>query len=294
MGIAPVLGQSANVSAMNDFFSSTGGGVTITSPAQNATTGTQVLVTATASEPSTQISQLQVWDDTLGQKLAVVNGSSVNQTFTLAPGFHRLIVEDMSATYQVLHTSSVDITVSAVTGGVTITSPTQSATTGTQVLVTATASESSAQISQLQVWDDTLGQKLAVVNGSSINQMFTLAPGFHRLIVEDMSATYQVLHKSSVDITVVADGVTISSPTQNATTGSQVLVTATARESSAQISQMQVWDYTTGQKLAVVWGSSVNQSFTLAAGFHRLIVEDISSGTYQVLHKSSVDINVVP
>ncbi len=203
MGIAPVLGQSANVSAMNDFFSSTGGGVTITSPAQNATTGTQVLVTATASEPSTQISQLQVWDDTLGQKLTVVNGSSVNQTFTLAPGFHRLIVEDMSA-------------------------------------------------------------------------------------------TYQVLHKSSVDITVVADGVTISSPKQNATTGSQVLVTATARESSAQISQMQVWDYTTGQKLAVVWGSSVNQSFTLAAGFHRLIVEDISSGTYQVLHKSSVDINVVP
>ncbi len=294
MGIAPVLGQSANVSAMNDFFSSTGGGVTITSPAQNATTGTQVLVTATASEPSTQISQLQVWDDTLGQKLTVVNGSSVNQTFTLAPGFHRLIVEDMSATYQVLHKSSVDITVSAVTGGVTITSPTQSATTGTQVLVTATASESSAQISQLQVWDDTLGQKLAVVNGSSINQMFTLAPGFHRLIVEDMSATYQVLHKSSVDITVVADGVTISSPKQNATTGSQVLVTATARESSAQISQMQVWDYTTGQKLAVVWGSSVNQSFTLAAGFHRLIVEDISSGTYQVLHKSSVDINVVP
>ncbi len=113
MGIAAALGQAANVSAMNDFFSSTGGSVTITSPTQNATTGTQVQVTATATEPSAQISQLQVWDDTLGQKLAVVNGSSINQSFTLAPGFHRLIVEDMSVTYQVLHKASVDITVTA-------------------------------------------------------------------------------------------------------------------------------------------------------------------------------------
>src|SRR5258708_4609556 len=202
MGIAAALGQAANVSAMNDFFSSTGGSVTITSPTQNATTGTQVQVTATATEPSAQISQLQVWDDTLGQKLAVVNGSSINQSFTLAPGFHRLIVEDMSATYQVLHKSSVDITV--VADGVTITSPTQNATTGSQVLVTATATESSAQISQMQVWDKTTGQKLAVVWGASVNQTFTLAPGFHRLIVEDMSITYRVLHKASVDITVTA------------------------------------------------------------------------------------------
>ncbi len=116
------------------------------------------------------------------------------------------------------------------------------------------------------------------------------------MIVEDISAgTYQVLHKSSVDVTVVAaSGVTITSPTQNATTGSHVLVTATATESAAQISQMQVWDYTTGQKLAVVNGAAVNQSFTLAPGHHRLIVEDMSVGTFQVLHKSSVDITVAP
>jgi hypothetical protein len=302
MGIAAALGQSANVSAMNDFFSSSAGGVNISSPAQNAATGTQVLVTATASEPSAQISQLQVWDNTTGQRLAVVNGPSVNQTFTLAAGAHRLIVEDLSTgTFQVLHKSSVDITVgtTAVADGVTITSPTQNATNGQQVLVTATAHESSAQIAQLQVWDDTTGQRLAVVNGSSVNQTFTLAAGTHRLIVEDLSTgTFQVLHKSSVDITVstpvVADGVTITSPTQNATNGQQVLVTATAHESSAQIAQLQVWDDTTGQKLAVVNGPAVNQTFTLAAGVHRLVVEDLSTGTFQVLHKSSVDITVGP
>src|SRR5579859_5769401 len=293
LGIASDPGQSANVSAMNDFFSSSAGGVNISSPAQNAATGTQVLVTATASEPSAQIAQLQVWDDTTGQRLAVVNGTFVNQTFTLAAGAHRLIVEDLSTgTFQVLHKSSVDITV--VADGVTITSPTQNAATGQQVLVTATAHESSAQIAQLQVWDDTTGQRLAVVNGTFVNQTFTLAAGTHRLIVEDLSTgTFQVLHKSSVDITVVADGVTITSPTQNAATGQQVLVTATAHESSAQIAQLQVWDDTTGQRLAVVNGTFVNQTFTLAAGTHRLIVEDLSTGTFQVLHKSSVDITVV-
>jgi acid phosphatase len=298
LGIVAAPGQSANVSAMNDFFSSSAGGVNISSPAQNAATGTQVLVTATASEPAAQISQLQVWDDTTGQRLAVVNGASVSQTFTLAAGTHRLIVEDLSTgTFQVLHKSSVDITVgaTAVADGVTITSPIQNAATGQQVLVTATAHESAAQISQLQVWDDTTGQRLAVVNGASVSQTFTLAAGVHRLIVEDLSTgTFQVLHKSSVDITVVADGVTIISPTQNAATGQQVLVTATAHESAAQISQLQVWDDTTGQRLAVVNGPSVNQTFTLAAGTHRLIVEDLSTGTFQVLHKSSVDINVGP
>ncbi|HET6844445.1 MAG TPA: alkaline phosphatase family protein [Candidatus Angelobacter sp.] len=206
LGIVSAPGQSANVSAMNDFFSSSGGGVNISSPAQNATTGTQVLVTATASEPSAQISQLQVWDNTTGQRLAVVNGSSVNQTFTLAAGVHRLVVEDLStSTFQVLHKSSVDITVgsTAVADGVTITSPIQNAAAGQQVLVTATAHESSAQISQLQVWDASTGQRLAVVNGSSVNQTFTLAAGTHQLVVEDLStSTFQVLHKSSVDIIV--------------------------------------------------------------------------------------------
>ena len=285
LGIAAHPGASASASPMSDFFA----GVSISSPAQNATTGAEVLVSATASEPIAPISQLQVWDNTTGQKLGVFIGSSVNQTFTLAAGPHQLIVEDLDNSFQLLHKSSVNVT--AKLDGVTITSPAQNASTGPQVLVTAGAFESSAPISQLQVWDNTTGQKLGVFTGSSVNQTFTLAAGPHQLIVEDLNTSFQLLHKSSVNITVEAGGVTITSPAENASTGPQVQVIATAFESGAPISQLQVWDNTTGQKLGVFWGWSLNQTFTLAAGPHQLIVEDLNT-SFQALHKSSVNIVV--
>src|SRR5262249_1356232 len=158
LGIAAHPGASANAGPMTDFFS---GGVAISSPVEGATTGTQVTVIATATEANTQISQLQVWDDTTGQRLGISWGALISQTFTPAPGPHRLIVEDLDAgTFQVLHKSSVNI--NAVTSGVTINSPVQGAATGTLVRVNAIAMEANAQISQLQVWDDTTGQRLGI------------------------------------------------------------------------------------------------------------------------------------
>jgi hypothetical protein len=276
LGITTYPGAAATASPMADFFGT--GGVTIATPTEGASTGTQVLVTASASEPGVQISQMQVWDNTTGQKLGVINGSSVNQTFTLAVGSHQLVVE-------------VDIHVTSTnSGGVTITSPVEGATTNSQVRVMATATESNTQISQMQVWDNTTGQKLGVINGSSVNQSFTLPAGPHQLVVEDMNLVYQVIHKSTVDITV-ASGVAVTSPGEGAITGSQVTVIANATEANAQISQLQVWDNTTGQKLAVVWSPSMSQTFTLSPGPHQLIVEDMNT-SFQVLHKTAVDITV--
>jgi hypothetical protein len=182
-------------------------------------------------------------------------------------------------------------------GQVTITSPAQNDTTGTQVLVTASANEPDALIYQLQVWDDTTGQKLgeSAPGTSTINQTVWLAPGAHRIVVEDISTgTYSNLHAANVNITVVADGVTIASPANNTTTGSQVLVSASATESSAQIYQLQIWDDTTGQKLgeSAPGSSAISQTYSLAPGTHRLIIEDISRGSYQVLHAGSVTISV--
>lgn len=305
LGITTYPGASGSVTSMTDFFAPSTGSVTITSPLQNATTGTSVLVTASATESTAQIYQLQVWDDTTGVKLgeSAPNTSTISQTYTLTAGTHRIIVLDISTvSYSELHSASVNITVSnsLPTDGVTITSPINNSTTGTQVLVTASAVESSAQIYQLQVWDDTLGVKLgeSAPNTSTISQTYTLAPGTHRIIVEDISTgTFSDLHTASVTINVASsaqDGVTITSPLNNSTTGSQVLVTASARESSAQIYQLQVWDNTTGKKLgeSAPGTSTISQTYTLGRGKHQIIVEDISTGTYQVLHKASVTIKV--
>lgn len=184
------------------------------------------------------------------------------------------------------------------TGALTVASPVQNSTTGTQVLVSASATEPNAQIYQIQVWDHTAGVKLgqSPPNTSSINQTFTLSPGAHQLTVEDISAgTYQILHKTLINITVAAaDGVIIAAPTTNSTSGTQVLVSASATESNAQIYQLQVWDDTIGQKLgqSPPGTSTINQTYSLSPGIHLLVVEDISTGTFQVLHQASVTINV--
>lgn len=182
-------------------------------------------------------------------------------------------------------------------GAVTITSPEQNAITGAQVLVSAVASEPQARIYQLQAWDNTTGQKLgqSAPGSSSISQTFPLAPGLHQIVVEDIaSGTYQALHKAIVNIKVEGDGVAITSPVSNSTSGTQVLVTASAQESSAHIYQLQIWDNTTGEKLAesVPGSSTISQTFSLTPGSHQIVVEDLSAGTYQALHKSSVNINV--
>lgn len=183
-------------------------------------------------------------------------------------------------------------------GSVTVTSPAQNATTGTQVLVSASATEPNAQIYQIQVWDRTTGTKLgqSAPGTSTINQTFSLALGAHQLVVEDISSgTFQALHKTLVSITVGGiDGVTITSPASNSTSGTQVQVSASATESSAQIFQLQVWDNSTGQKLgeSPAGTSTVSQTFSLAPGTHQLVVEDISAGSFQALHKSSATINV--
>jgi len=295
LGITTTPGFAAIVPPMKDFFS---GYVTITSPAPNAIAGPQVLISASATETSAQIYQLQVWDNTTGQKLAesTPGSSTIYQTVSLAPGSHQIIVEDISTgTYSVLHKAAVNITVSD--GGIVIASPASNVAVDTQVLVSASAIESNGQIYQLQVWDDTTGQKLgeSLPGSSIINRTFSFPSGLHRIVVEDLRAgTFGVLHKASVNIGVQPEGVTIASPAPDSTSGTQVLVSASARESGAQIYQLQVWDHTTGQKLAEssLGSSAINQTLTLAPGQHQIVVEDISAANYQVVQKSSVIINV--
>lgn len=291
LGMSTFPGRSGFVNSMTDFFTTGPSGVTVNSPVSGSTTGTSVLVDAFANESGATIDHLEVWDN--GTKLGnSPPGSTIHQNFTLPVGSHQMTVQDMSTgTFQVLHKTIVGFTVS--TDGVTINSPVAGSTTGTSVLVDASATESGATIDHLEVWDN--GTKLGnSPPGSTIHQTFVLSAGSHQMTVQDMSTgTFQVLHKSVVTFTVAADGVTITSPVTGSTSGTQVLVSATASESAASIDHLEVWDNTTGQKLGdSPKGSTVNQSYNLAVGQHQIIVQDMSTGTFQVIHTSNVTITV--
>jgi hypothetical protein len=86
--------------------------VHITAPANNASITGPVHVTGFATEAATQIAQMQVWDNTTGVRLGINNGSTIDQTYTLASGTHQIIMEDLAAgTFAVIHTASVTVTV---------------------------------------------------------------------------------------------------------------------------------------------------------------------------------------
>jgi len=191
------------------------------------------------------------------------------------------------------HSTAVLLTVNAPTGSVTISAPANNSNQSTSVRVTASATETGTQIAQMQVWDNTTGVRLGINNGSTIDQTYTLTPGTHQIIVEDLAAgTFAVIHTSSVTITVFADGVHITAPANNASITGPVHVTGFATEAATQIAQMQVWDNTTGVRLGINNGSTLDQTYTLAAGTHQIIMEDLAAGTFAVIHTASVTITV--
>jgi hypothetical protein len=88
-----------------------------------------------------------------------------------------------------------------------------------------------------------------------------------------------------------AGGVAIDSPANNSTQSISVLVKATASELGSSIDHMEIWD--NGAKLANIFASSVNQSFTLSAGSHQMTVQDIGPGPgFAVLHKETTNFTV--
>ncbi|HEX3985153.1 MAG TPA: alkaline phosphatase family protein [Acidobacteriaceae bacterium] len=174
------------------------------------------------------------------------------------------------------------------TNSVVISAPGNGATISGSVHVMATASESQP-VNQVQVWDN--GTKLGWYAGTSVDQIYNLAPGKHTTTVFDQNSSYQVLHGNSVTYTVQAltDGVQIVAPVANETiSGATVHVVAQANESVA-INQMQVWD--NGVKLGWYSGSSVNTYFSLQPGLHRVTVMDLDD-KFQILHESSVTYTV--
>jgi acid phosphatase len=170
-------------------------GVQIISPTPNETINMSTVHVVAQATESVPISQMQVWDN--GEKLGWYAGADVNQYFSLTPGKHTVTVEDLNSSSKVIHQSSV--TYSVQDDGVVISTPAIGATVTGAVHLVASASENQT-ISQTQVWDN--GVKLGVY-GDQIDATFNLAPGEHTTTVEDLSSSWQLIHKTSVTYTVL-------------------------------------------------------------------------------------------
>jgi len=80
------------------------------SPASGSTVSGPVLVSAYANS-STTIDHMEVWDETTGTKLGDSPGTQVNTIYTLPPGQHKITVQAVTSSSQIVATSQADLTV---------------------------------------------------------------------------------------------------------------------------------------------------------------------------------------
>jgi phosphatidylinositol-3-phosphatase len=299
LGIATYPGDSAGASAMSDFFRANAGAVVINSPANMSIQGKIVVVNAAASELGSQIDHMEIWDN--GAKLANVFSSTVNQKFTLGAGQHQMTIRDIgpAPNYALLHQQKTNFVVS-LSNGVFINAPTKNSTQAMLFPVDAYAVESGGNIDHLEVWVDGTRRGNSP-KGSTMQQWYALSVGSHQLTVKDVSTgNYRVLHQTTIPISVSsANNVYVSSPANNSSHSTSVRVAAYAYEqhsSNQLVHHLEVWDNGTklGNSPLPYGGTSLflNHIYALTAGQHQLTIEDVSTGTYQVIHKKTINITV--
>jgi hypothetical protein len=202
MGLSTCPGAAQKAAPMADFFrsgddsDSPSDSVVISTPGNGATVVGAVHLIATASE-SRHVSQTQVWDN--GVKLGVY-GNHIDVIYNLKPGRHTTTVLDMDSSYKDIHKTAVTYNVQRLSDGIQIVSPTPGEDIGMSTVHLVAHASESVPISQMQVWDD--GVKLGRYIGADVNQYFSLAPGNHTITVTDLDRHYNVLHQSSVSLSV--------------------------------------------------------------------------------------------
>lgn len=148
---------------------------------------------------------------------------------------------------------------------------------------------------------DAQGQVFTGVIGPNVKTGFVSNVAYKhentlRTILDSLGiTTYPGLSASAADMsdffTSNAGGVAIDSPANSSIQGTSVLVEATAKELGSSIDHIEIWD--NGTKLANVFSTTVDQSFTLAAGSHQMTVEDIGpSPNFAILHKEITNFTV--
>ncbi|HYG98136.1 MAG TPA: PKD domain-containing protein [Terriglobales bacterium] len=161
-----------------------GTGVTVTSPTDGGTFASPVRFIASAASPNARITGIALYIDY--QRVALVNGAALDQSVAMSGGIHGITVQAWDATGAVFK-KSLTVNVTTTQGGVRVTSPQNGATVGSPVRFVASAGSPNAAITAMAIYVDS--QRVALVNGASIDQAIALGTGSHYAVVQAWDAT---------------------------------------------------------------------------------------------------------
>jgi calcineurin-like phosphoesterase family protein/Big-like domain-containing protein len=272
--------------------SSTDPSVTICTPAPNATLQSPVPVLAGAFDTLAAVTNMFIWVD--GVKQLTGSGGSVNTSLPLANGAHRITVQAKDATAKIFQ-STVNVTVASAPANpsVTISAPAAGATVSSPVNIVAQSSDPGATVVNMFIWVD--GAKQWTGTGGSVNTSLAMAAGTHRITVQAKDSTAK-LFQSTVNVTVSSaptnPSVTISAPAAGATVSSPVNIVAQSSDPGATVVNMFIW--VDGVKTWTGTGSSVNTSFSMTTGAHRITVQakDATAKIFQSTVNVTVSANL--
>ena len=169
-------------------------GVTVSSPAQGAASGSPVHFVASASSTA-PITAMRVYVDYVS---VYTNSTNSIDTFIPMPvGVHNIIVQAWDTTGAVFKIPET-ITVTAPAVGVTVSSPANNATVGSPVRVVASATAGNP-IAAMRIYLD--GVSAYTVNAASLDTQVAAAAGMHSMVVQAWDITGAV-YKQALTISV--------------------------------------------------------------------------------------------
>jgi PKD repeat protein len=257
--------------------------VTVTSPLNNSTVSTQVHVVASGVAPN-PIDALQIYLD--GNFIYEVKSSQMDTTITAAPGTHAIAVKMWQTT------GETTLQIVNVTAGdqppVAVLNVTPLSGNG-PLTVTATTSGSSDPDGSIASSSIDFGDG-TVASGPTVSHTYANAGTY--TVKATVKDNYAVAATASVTVTVnapqITPKVTVTSPTNNATTTSKVHVIASGVAPNP-IDAMQI--YFDSTLVYQVSASSIDTTLSVAPGAHAMTVKLWQAGqaTSASINFTSVD-----
>ena len=275
-------GNSATSAAVNVTVDNTAPAVNITSPAAGATVSATVTITADASD-SSGVTQVQFFvDGALLSSDSTAPYSASWDTTATANGTHSLSAQATDGQGNVGASETVNVTVSNVDATpptVNITSPTNGATVGGTIIISAAASDNEV-VTQVQFFVDgvLLSMDMTAPYSASWNTT-PAADGVHSLTAQASDASGNVGTSAAVNVTVDNTGpaVSVTSPANGSTVTGLVTISADASD-SAGVTQVQF--FVDGVLLATDTTAPYSASWDATAasdGAHSLTAEATDS-----------------
>jgi Bacterial Ig domain len=210
-------------------------GVTISSPANGASTNSPLHIKASASPWDTSaIKSMQVYID--GGLVYNRSGSSVDSYFNVGSGWHQVVVKAWNSAGA---NSSKTVSVKGSGAGIIVNSPAQDSTVSGSTRIYAKGYSSSG-ISGMKVYDN--GDEIGSSSGSLLDKTVSLSSGSHWLVVQAWSGGGTV-YKFPLSVNVASgsgSGGSVTSPSTGSST--QVSIPSSASKKT-EIDEMTGWEH---------------------------------------------------